>query len=655
MKKFFTLISAAMLTILSVGAQEAEETVFSYASPDAATSMIGAGRYVNNDVAILINNPMYRGYEVVGISVDVPVKDGCSVDPVGYAWMTSELFVSPVGYINVPDIGDPEGVPGEIKNVGTEANPRYRLDITFPEPYVIPAEGVYVGYTLKVTSLASWTQKYPILTAASSNPEGGLFVHFDYAQGATTPPLAINKSWQDLSKSNQAVSTMRVILRGQSKSCSGQIVPAANAYGKAGSEIEISANFHNYGTVPVNTVEYTYSAEYAAGQAPAVSQNVINFPTPVQSGETVDLKLPFTMPEVNGDFPITLTTTLINGESNTYEEPEATFTLFSRPWIPKKRALIEDYTGLWCQYCPAAYVCLKQLSDDRADDFVALTYHRDDSMQTISSGNQPDPTAGEPALQFDRGATFPTSEYPMANAKLDQTIDMLAPADIDVNIFWTDATKSELLAEANVHFLDAADEDQYRLSFALVEDDMSDPSWKQRNAFLDPANYPGEWYKTKYWDLFMGKSLQVTGIVYDDVTLLYPDCHGIPGSVPAVNADQTFKQYARFKLSDAVCNYTGGSDEGKNIIKDKDKLRVVALIHDAATGKPLNVNTSGYSALASVASGVENLPAGSASEVINEEYYSLDGVRLQQCPDKGVVIIVRHYADGTLTTAKRLQ
>lgn len=652
MKKFFTLAAGLVLAAPSLLTQAADDTVFSYATPGEATQAIGWGRLVDNDVAIRLDNPMYVGYEVIGISVDIPVVAGCEVAPVGKAWLTSELFVSPKTYDNVPDIGDPEGVPGEIKNVGTEENPQYRLDITFPEPYVIPEEGVYVGYTLTVTKLNAWTKKYPVSITPSPAPQGGLYMHSSYPASTTTPPIAQHKEWQDLAVSNQAVSTMRVILRGQKPERGGVFSPQPNVYGENGKEKSVNGVFYNYGSEPVSSIGYTMLIVNAGDSDNSSTVNgSLTLPTAVQPEESLEVSLPLTIPVISGDYNVTLTTDLINGQTNLYDKNKADFTIVSRPWIPRKRTLVEEYTGLWCGYCPEAYVTIRQQQDIRPDDFVTLTFHRGDQIQTIASDFQPAPNAGEPAVQFDRGQF--SNEYPSFGNMIENCNDMLAPADIDVMIFWKDSEHTALRADATLHFLDAAEADQYRLSFALVEDDMTSPDYKQRNFFWDASQYTSDWYKGKYWDLFVGKPYEVTGIVYDDVTLLFPDCLGIPNSVEAIPADSKMVCTQNFNLADAVGVYN--TNMGKNVILDPNKLRVVALLVDTKTGKAMNVNTSGYSGDAPLYDKWVGVDTVSDAEIVAVEYFTLGGIRLAERPVNGAYIVVSHHADGSVSTAKRLQ
>ncbi|MDE6811826.1 MAG: hypothetical protein K2J15_05685 [Muribaculaceae bacterium] len=647
MKQIYALLAASLIGCQGILAQSADDTIFSYASPDAETRAIGWGRKVDNDVAIFLQNPVYEGYEVIGISVDIPVLEGCEVAPVGKAWLTSTLTVDPETYKNVPDIGNPEGVEGEIKNVGTEENPQYRLDITFPDPYVLPAEGVYVGYTLTVTQLKNSTQKYPVSITDSSNPKGGLWMHAGYS--STVAP-ARYKEWNDLGSSNQAVSTMRVILRGHTLSNGGLIVTPANIYAQQGSIKDLSVEFFNYGSENVTSAAYTVS----------IDDNDVNgtitFDSPIGAQGSALATIPVAIPAESGDYTLTLTTDKINGEENLYGNKSVTSALFVRPWIPRKRVLVEDYSGTWCGWCPEAYVTLKQLQDIHPEDVIAIALHIEDQLMTIEKTKMPCPTAGTPELIFDRVERL--DNFPEAPSKVEECIDMLAPADLDVKIYWADGDKKAIRAESTLKFIEDADNSPYLLTYALVEDNMTSPTLKQRNFFNNAESYSSEYYKTPYWDLFVGQPYEVSGIVYDETAMIYNDCQGIPGSLPTeIKNDKTYTHHTEFTLSDAKNVYSAGAQYGKEVIMNPDNLRVVAVLLDTTTGRAVNVNTSSYAADAPIYdpnSTYIQLPVEEEAEVIATEYYSLNGLRLATLPATGAYIVVKHLANGNIITAKYL-
>lgn len=644
MKNFFYLF---LLSLFCATSAIAEDEVFTYAPEQGNIALTGAGKYVWNDMAILLKDPGYVGYEVVGISVNVPVVDGCACDPAAKAWLAHELVVDQTTYDCVPDIV----ADGEISNYGTEDNPVYRLDVTFPEPYILTEEGIYVGYSLKVTALKQWTAKYPLEIITNPNSQGGMFVHFGYSTTSSLPAQDKNKMFLDLS-GNGTVSTMRVILRGNKAENDAAIAAPESIFGLYSEVKSVDATITNYGSKPIEEIGYTLTP--VGGEENEFSGN-ITLPAPIASSESAIVSFPIEMPAEHGDFDYNLTITDVNGTPNKNVGKTTLFTALSRPFIPHKRVLIEEYTGLWCGYCPESYVAIKQITEKRPDDVVVIAFHQADRLMTISSADMPDPNAGEPAIRLDRLSRQNPFKY--CDRDVASHLNVLAPADLDVDLYWADDSRRKLRAVANLHFVDPAEADQYRLAYALVEDDMSDPSWGQRNFFNDASLYTDDWYKTKYWDLFLGKEYDVPGIVFDDVALQFPNCLGIAESVPAVEIGEKYHHSAIVNPDEV-----SGKDslnEGQNIIRNRNKLRVVAVLLDSKTGKAVNAASSCYAVNLPVYDdelvNVENIPSESASAVVCEEYYSISGVRLPQMPEKGAVIVVRHLENGETKTAKIMQ
>ncbi|MDE6272111.1 MAG: hypothetical protein K2M31_03795 [Muribaculaceae bacterium] len=638
MKKFYYLLAAA---IMSVSSLKAEEAIFTYAPESGPRGAIGAGRYVDNDLAVFVKNSGYVGYKITGISVNIPVVDGCECNPVASAWVTSSLKVDEETCNFDADIMT---ASGEIKNVGTEENPSYRLDVTFPDPYTLTEDGIYVGYTVSVTKLKSWTNKYPLQTATSSNAAGGLYYHFDYNTGSSTPPLAKHKSFIDGSADGM-VSTMKVILQGDQATESAVLIPG-KVFGVCDESTVINATLFNYGVNPVAAIEYEFTT---AGEEPRNGSMTLD--SPLLTGASIEVELPFDMPG-RGDYDYNLTLTKINGVDNQNIDKVSPLYVCSRPWIPQKRVLVEEYTGMWCGNCPEAYVTLKQLHDKYPDNLIILTFHSGDSLTTMSSSDVPTPGVGAPRLKIDRLDDFKSYQY--ADNDIVEHLDVLAPADLSVDLFWSDDSRKTLRAQANLHFVDPAEADRYRLAYALVEDGLSDPSWNQRNFYINADDYTADWYKTDYWDLFIGKPFEVSGLVYDDVTLAFPDCHGIRESVPAIEAGGTHSHFTLLNPNNTLINPTGA-----RAIKNNNKVRVVAVLIDKDTDKVVNAASSCYAANIPVyddwLTGIDSVSSSNESDIISEEYFSVDGVRLADCPEKGLYIVIYHYADGTSCAAKRLQ
>lgn len=651
MKKIFTLLSVAAISVSAVMAEDAE-TVFTYDPGDSSTQSFGFGRLVDNDAAILVKNPAYIGYEIIGISVDVPVVEDCEVSNVGKGWITSKLTVNQEDYTNEPDITT---TTGDIINIGTEENPVYRMDITFPEPYTLTEEGVYVGYTLTVTKLKSYTQKYPLAYADMKGaPVGSFYAHAGYTPGGL-PALPRNKEFLDYALDKEAVLTMRVLLRGHQEKYSGEIKFDGNIANIQGSTKEVTATYYNYGTEAADAISYVITISSDETTVSTESAN-LSFETPVAGDESAAVTVPVNVPENRGDYIVTVEVDKIN--DNVIPAPlQNSVSLFARPWLTTKRVLAEDYSGEWCGYCPEATVTLLQLADIYPNAIIPVVYHFNDSMQCIPYSEWPDTKAGTPQINFDR--TADGVSYSVASIIVKQQLSTLAPADIDIKLEWADADKSVLRPTATLHFLENAEPNQYKIAYIMVEDDMSDPDWKQRNYYYNesPSN-PA--YSGPYWDMFVGKPYDISGLTFNETALVSSNTLGIPDSLPdAIESDETVSHYDLLALNKATCSYTSGAGYGKNIIKNPDKLRVVGILIDSKSGRAVNVNTSGYSGDADIynpnTTGVENLPDESTSEVVKEEYFSLDGLRLSEMPDSGMVIIRTIFADGSVKTAKIMQ
>lgn len=649
MAKFYYLLATILLGASTVMAEDVE---FTYAPNEGAISGIGAGRKnVWNDMAIRINNPGYTGYQITGVSIDVPVADRCECDPNAKVWLAKELAVSQEGsYECITDIS----YDAKIVNYGTEAEPVYRVDFTFPEPYTITADGIYVGYSLMVSAIYNSNAKWPLQVISSSNPDGGMYVHFSYNTSSTIPALAKNKEFQNLGVENSQVSTMRVFLHGEKAENECGVEAQKNIIAPFGENVSVNATLTNYGGNDVTELTYVFTPSYAGA---SVQTGSITLDAPLASMESVNLTFPFVVPDENGDYGCDLTINTVNGVENGNSSKSARIMVYSRQWIPTKRVLAEEYTGLWCHSCPAAYVAVRQLEDKYPDNMEVVVFHSGDSMQTVPFTDFPFTVSGAPYLFFDR-VVETSSNLRLSSERLSECADEMAPADINVNIYWTDDSKNEIRAEADLHFVDPAEADQYRLTYVLVEDDMSDPAWTQNNMTYysqDPSL--DEWYRTPYWDLFIGTPAMVDGLVFNSVALVTADALGIPESVPAVEADGRCKHFTMLSLAKAT--YLNSDNQGKSIIKDKNKLRVVASLIDKNTGKVVNTNSSVYAAEIPVYDpsivGVEIIDASQYAEVVAEEYYTLDGIRLPECPSKGATIVVRRYSDGSVKTAKVMQ
>ena len=155
------LITALCLsTALSMTAVEMEYT---YNVNNDDPMVYGFNKKETYDVAVLLNDPTLIGAKVSGMKVFLPVDESSLANL--SAWMTSELKLDEK--VNSPDICSVEASYSD-----------YYLSATFPEPYTVTADGVYVGYSFDITDLTV-KEDYPgkPIAVVKGDMDGGLYVH----------------------------------------------------------------------------------------------------------------------------------------------------------------------------------------------------------------------------------------------------------------------------------------------------------------------------------------------------------------------------------------------------------------------------------------------------------------------------------------------
>lgn len=194
--------------------------------------------------------------------------------------------------------------------------------------------------------------------------------------------------------------------------------------------------------------------------------------------------------EETGDQELSITISEVNGQPNGDKAATTAIPLRVYPFLSVNRPLVEEYTGLWCGYCPRGYVALETMKELYPDRFVGIAYHSGDDMGS--------------------GVEFPT--YP----------DGFPAGFINRN-------------------------------YVLVTDRLSDPSWKQANYYApeegaepqDNSDMPGDWGY-----LFTHGTNPMTGLEFNDMALTSSDTEGMPGSIPAaITAGEEYSHVYTFDIA----------------------------------------------------------------------------------------------------------
>ena len=591
MKKLFLPLLSA-LTAFTISAASLDYT---YNFNGAPAEGYGTDKAETYDVAVHLTNPSFAGAKVTGIRVALPA-DGITD---ASAWLSSALQLKKKNGKNVnnPDIAETAGTPADGW-----------LDITFETPYTIPAEGVYVGYSFTVATLQGSTGK-PVTVAEGVNPEG-FYLHTSRTK----------LRWGPMSEDLGKVSAMTVRLEGTFPEKSA-VFSVGNLLSEVSEPTEVSLQLVNCGTTAISSVEYTASVNNQTFSGTATPESDI--PAYIGAAEYASVKIDPV--DETGEFPLKIKVTKVNGAAVDSPETEGKIKVY--PFLPVNRPLIEEYTGLWCGWCPKGYVALETMKEREGDLFIAVAYHNGDAM--AFSGDTPNYPSGYPAMYINRSTPMVIQDI---YTDWDKYRTWIPDGGVDVAVSWNDESHSALRAVATTRFTESHSGADYRISYILVADGLSDPSWLQHNSYSGLTDRKNE-MPGALGDVFLNGDSYVAGLTFNDVAIAVTDYSGERGSIPAeIKAGEEYTHPHVFDLA-------GISEK---VLTAPEKLRVVAVLTDGKSGKFINCNSSTWINGDPFTSSVEGI--GSGCGPVEIARWTLDGRRIDS-PAKGINIV--RYSDGT--------
>ena len=580
-------ISAAALCPFGSDAAEME---FTYNVNDDVPMVYGFKKKETYDVAIRIADPTLVGTRVTSMKVDFPVKDGAFENVT--AWLSKELKLE--NKKNVPDICSVEATVSDEW-----------LEVSFPEPYTITEEGVYVGYSFSITDLDEALYHWPTnpIAVVEGDAVDGLYVHSSRTQ----------LKWASIVSKLGAVSSMVVMLDTDYGENGAAASLPESCYVAVGEQYPVGLRVINHGTNPLTTFTYSYAAGSYTGSG------TVNLDEPVEGiGEFADVQVMLDAIPVIGTYPFEFTVDTVNGVENTDISSTATSSLVVMPFVPVNRPLVEEFTGLGCGYCPRGYIAMEEMPNLFGDRFVGMAYHSRNyetgCMVTLTDDEFPFSVGGFPSGTINRISEMDPSLFPSVWASYAQGMPV---ADVDVALEWADEEMTRLTAHASARFVRDIKDAGYKLSIALVADGLKNEAWGQSNYYRgkDPDGV-----ESPLWDLFINGQSKVYGLTFNDVVAYYKDVHGIEGSLPAeIVAGDTYTFDYSIETADVV------NLKGEQFINPEATVKAVAVIIDA-DDRPVNCNKS--NSIAWDPSGVDTIISG--GKVVATTYYDLQGRKVAE-------------------------
>ena len=565
-----------------------------------------AGRKQGYDVAMYVHDPSLKGLKVKGLRI--------TRSPYAFVlnytgWLSNNLALKFVDGVKVADAD----IASKTGNLVTG-----HVEVMFDEPYEIGENGFFAGFTMAPTSSMN-----PIMVT-SDDMGGGMWVH-------TTSGL---RNWTD--KSTDGCPCIELILEGQQENAATIILPA-NSYARIDEPFTVNAPVYNHGTATLTAGEYSYEIDDVTYTATFTSN--VRGDHWGRSGE-VTLELPPF--DEAGVYPMTITLTKVNGTDNQDVAPSSTGNVNIMDFVPVHRVLVEEYTGTWCGWCTRGLVAMRLLAETYGDDFIGVAYHNSDPMEIMTQ--YPSPVQGFPSAFVERYHDVdPYYGYDQSGFGMKDLVDYLmtqfAPLDINVSAKWDDEARTKIKTNVESNFVMNAPGSDYGIEVMLVEDDMYGPAgsnWDQHNYYADMADiYANE--------PNLGPLCYMSDVIedYHFNDVLVATSGVVDESLPASIVANTPNHFGYTFYVDDIYNTSY-----EPLIQNKDKLHVVAIVVEKATGKVLNAAKAGINEFDAVIELNDN------DKVVDSTiYYDLTG-RLVSNPTSGIYVKVVRYSDGSQRSFK---
>ena len=513
----------------------------------------------------------------------------------------------------------------------------------------VPEGGCYVGYSFDVSDLTAEYGQYPIAFDGGTDKEGGAYLKFT------------GEDWSDMYGQGFGNLLTMVQMSGDnfvgdaasfSKTSFNRVIGAVNGTAK------VKATVMGEGVNPVTSLSYTVKdlSTGAVSSEQTVSADGIAF---YETGSVV-----FEIP-VGSEYSLSdkeITITKVNGEANAAtDNVSMTGSVLVVTREVPRNIVEEEFTATGCPYCTRGYAGMDALHDKYPDRFIGIAVHGDvnysDPMRITDYNTVMSGIGGFPTALLNRinevDPYFGSSSGTLLGIVNDVESYMgPAEAEVVVSPVWNE-DQTVIEVNTNVTFLYNGDTAPYALGYVLLADGLTGTSynWWQYNGYYGTTGLATEPYLNAWttrgtivegmFQDYYGNSIDacmVQDMVYDHIAIKATSVSkGVSGSIKApIVADQVQTHTTTFNLSNGVKSKTGD-----NLLQDKSKLKVVALLFNTKTGEIVNAAQSEIAPYGST--GIENV-SNSADNVKEVARYSIDGTQLN-APAKGINIV--KMSDGT--------
>lgn len=597
---------------------------YGYYKGNEPTSAFGVGfpkeQYVNNAIFVNGEDPICKGKKIMGLRFKI--QGAGDIDGIS-AWLSAELNV-PVDEDLIASVPVDENTI--IDGAWTE--------VMLNEPYEIPAEGVYAGYTVHSYCQTHESQFVGITTSDRISPEGALYNY----------ETSFMSGWQSYGD-RMGKLCYQVLLEGEFSEDALEASDFGNHYVVKGEAAEVTVRFTNTGTAGIDN--FTYAIVTNGEEGP--EKEVVLDEHFGLFGASFELPITFDADEATARADKEILIKKVNGKDNgALEMGKASGSLVTLAKAPARKAVVETYTGTWCGWCPRAIVGIEKLKEMYGDDYIAIEAHicmdEDyDPMTTAAYTELQDDSRGYPCSVFSREYSgdpyggLSRDETFGAPTAVDGIINGIAEAEIAVKAEWASVTKTRVVVSSDVTFQYDTDDAHYGIAYVVKVDGLSGEGdeWKQASFYMyfaeDEEYAPGTELgdNFRFW-LDQTEEL-IGGMTYDNVAVAaYGLQEGLPESISApIATGATQNNEYIFSIAN------------NPLIPANANLSIVAMLIDTESGRIVNADEC----VLENESGIHTIDGENPSDSVETARYNLMGQPVK-AGAKGISIVVK--SDGSV-------
>ena len=153
----------------------------------------------------------------------------------------------------------------------------------------------------------------------------------------------------------------------------------------------------NYGRVTVKNFNYKLSHN---GAVILEQKHVMEEALPRMGVATVEIDVPPHSQLSETELQVEITK--VNGELNRATIPYANLPRATVTKVPRRRVVVEEYTGMWCKYCPRGIAVMENLEKNYPEDFIGIAIHISDPLKCTDYAWKASNIRNYPTLQMNR-------------------------------------------------------------------------------------------------------------------------------------------------------------------------------------------------------------------------------------------------------------